>query len=136
MLLSSVVAKNTTPLGCWAESRRHRVMPIIIGDFRRNIDYKNMHLLVAKCMEKAIASGIYHAYFKHRSTCSDPIPLPSRLSLSQSFLSTIKNHAITQQANECWQTYSKTCLKRTPTVQKNLSALDRCPPYRGYVRFE
>jgi len=52
-----VVADNTTPLGCWAESRRHRAMPIIIGDFRRNIDYKNMHLLVAQCMEKAIASG-------------------------------------------------------------------------------
>ena len=31
--------------------------------------------------------------------------------------------------------YSKTCLKWTPTGPENLSALDRCPPYRGYVRF-
>ena len=32
--------------------------------------------------------------------------------------------------------YSKTCLRRTPTGPENLSALDRCPPYKGYVRFE
>ena len=31
--------------------------------------------------------------------------------------------------------YSKTCLKQTPTGPENLSALDRCPPYRGSVRF-
>ena len=31
---------------------------------------------------------------------------------------------------------SKTCLKRTPSGPENLSSLDRCPPYRGYIRFE
>ena len=35
-----------------------------------------------------------------------------------------------------WPIYSKTCLKPTPTGPENLSALVRCPPYRGYVRFE
>ena len=28
--------------------------------------------------------------------------------------------------------YSGICLKRTPSVQKNLSALDRCPLYRQF----
>ena len=29
--------------------------------------------------------------------------------------------------------YRKTFLKRTPTVPENLSALDRCPPYRDLL---
>ena len=31
--------------------------------------------------------------------------------------------------------YSKTCLKRIPKRPENLPALDRCLPYRYYVRF-
>ena len=30
--------------------------------------------------------------------------------------------------------YSKTCLKRTPADRVKLSALTRCPPYRGLAR--
>ena len=37
---------------------------------------------------------------------------------------------------KCKSFYSKICLKRTTTGPENLSALDSCPLYRGFVRFE
>ena len=37
---------------------------------------------------------------------------------------------------KCKSFYSKICLKRTTTGPENLSALDRCLPYRGYAIFE
>ena len=35
-------------------------------------------------------------------------------------------------AQKTGQRYSGICIKRTPLVQKNLSALDRCPLYREF----
>ena len=52
-----VIAKNTIPLGCWADVKNDRAMPIYIRNMRNEIDWKNIHLIVEKCMKEAVKLG-------------------------------------------------------------------------------